>query len=292
MGDTEKFFIYLYTPISDLLLDEILKGLNSFILLINMAKKKSYDKFYDEGYKKIYKKINYNDPLCDLGDLTRIRLVEKTINKIKINKSLDAGCGGGLFLPILSKYSSKVLGIDISEVALKFAKKRNKYLKLKNVRLKKLSLNKIRTLKERFDLIICMEVLEHCENDKEIINNLYNSLSKKGILIISVPNSSYLLISPSNIFEEEDVGHINNYNKKTIKKLLKERFKIKEIISYKTFFLPWIERLNKKLYFAMKNFKFYLNFLFPIFLNISKIDLFLFRKNEKSDGIFIVCKKS
>ena len=45
---------------------------------------KSYSKFYDKGHKKIYKEINYKDPLCDLGDLARIRLVEKTIDKIKI----------------------------------------------------------------------------------------------------------------------------------------------------------------------------------------------------------------
>ena len=251
-----------------------------------------YSRFYDRGYRKIYKKISHKDELYDLGDLARIRLVEKEINKKKVNNSLDAGCGGGLFLPTLSEHSKNVLGVDISKVTLNFAKRRNKHLGLKNVKLKKLPLDKIRTLKKKFDLIICIEVLEHCQNDDKIIKIFSNSLLKKGTLILSIPNSSYLKISPSNFFEEKNLGHINNYNKKRISKILKENFKIKEVISYKGFFLPWIEVLNKNLYFKMKNSKFYLNFLFPIFLAISKIDFFLFKEREKSDGLFIVCKKT
>ncbi len=42
---------------------------------------------------------------------------------------------------------------------------------------------------EKFDTILCASVLEHIENDKQVLSSLYRALNKRGYLIVYVPTS-------------------------------------------------------------------------------------------------------
>jgi 2-polyprenyl-3-methyl-5-hydroxy-6-metoxy-1,4-benzoquinol methylase len=77
----------------------------------------------------------------------------------------------------------------------------------------------------KFDTIVCLNVLEHLENDRKALKNMKNLLIKGGNLILLVP-AHKLLFSK---FDKE-LGHFRRYSKKEIfEKLQEEGFKIIEI---------------------------------------------------------------
>ena len=102
---------------------------------------------------------------------------------------LDLGCADGPFLPTLNYYSKKIVGIDLDKDSLILA---NKLINDHNFKLKKVGLLNSDGLylpfKDRtFDLIFCLEVLEHVENSLQAINEISRILKKKGVLICSLP---------------------------------------------------------------------------------------------------------
>ena len=95
--------------------------------------------------------------------------------------------------------------------------------------------------KEKFDIIIFTEVLEHLmADDESVIKNLYNLLHNQGILIFSVPNAVTLLnrfkiIFGQNIYwDKSDIikgvyggfGHIREYTFSEVQRLLSIHFDI------------------------------------------------------------------
>ena len=103
----------------------------------------------------------------------------------RFHSALDAGCGVGSNLEILSKYSDSVYGLDNSPESIAFCSKKS-YKKLFNASIVDSSLGMT------FDLIICMDVLEHLQDDSGAIRDLGAHLVPGGILIISVPAHQYL----------------------------------------------------------------------------------------------------
>jgi len=86
------------------------------------------------------------------------------IKKYIFNSILDIGCGKGAFTKYLKKPNNHVLGVDISETAIK--KARDKY---NNIEFRKLSADEALSLPQKWDLIIILEVLSYLENWKRII---------------------------------------------------------------------------------------------------------------------------
>lgn len=76
-----------------------------------------------------------------------------------------------------------------------------------------------------FDSIVCINVLEHIQDDRRALNNIYNLLKKEGYLILLVPAHQFL-------FGEIDksIGHFRRYNKKSLISLTKKTgFKIEKV---------------------------------------------------------------
>lgn len=121
-----------------------------------------------------------------IEDVKRLKFIQKNIDKInnKKLKVLDIGCGNGNISNQLGELGHLVLGIDISEEAINVAKKKNKLI---NVEFKAISAEEL-TVNEKFDVIVCSEVIEHLNNPELIIQALKKLLSEKGVLIITVPN--------------------------------------------------------------------------------------------------------
>lgn len=82
----------------------------------------------------------------------------------------------------------------------------------------------------KYDIIVCVNTLEHIPNLKEFINKIYNLLDDDGILFFVVPNNSLFDLrfkSNKNKYLNPGAGswimaceHINHFTPKTIKKLL------------------------------------------------------------------------
>lgn len=106
---------------------------------------------------------------------------------------LDAGCGTGINLESLQN-NSNAYGLDISKDALKFSKIRG---------LQSLVCGSVIMLPFRdeiFDLVFALDVIEHVDEDRAAIRELYRILKPDGRLIITVPAFQFL-------WSEHDQAH-------------------------------------------------------------------------------------
>ena len=109
----------------------------------------------------------------------------KSLKNIKI---LDIGCGGGLLCEPLSKLGAKVIGIDASEKNIKIAKTHAKESKLKNNYYCASPENF--NSKERFDVILNMEIVEHVKDVNLFLKESSKFLKKDGIMFIATLNKT------------------------------------------------------------------------------------------------------
>lgn len=103
--------------------------------------------------------------------------------------ALDIACGSGYGSEILLSRGKamKVLGIDISEEAIKYC---NDKYKNENITFSKGNVNSIPIEDNSIDVIISFETLEHVreEDQKKFLEESKRVIREKGIFIISTPN--------------------------------------------------------------------------------------------------------
>ena len=114
------------------------------------------------------------------GGTGRKNVYDKVLELMPEDKSvriLDAGCGVGEGSKrLLAKGYKNVTALD-----------KNNKLKI-DVPFIKVNLNKDITIKRKFDVIICQELIEHLENPRHLLRELKKILSDKGIIILTTPN--------------------------------------------------------------------------------------------------------
>jgi 2-polyprenyl-3-methyl-5-hydroxy-6-metoxy-1,4-benzoquinol methylase len=106
---------------------------------------------------------------------------------------LDAGCGSGIVPFLLAKRKACTgVGIDIRKECIEFATNKVPGFKFYPRNIKDFS------LLERFDIVICMEVLEHFfpADQTKVIDCLDTHLNPEGLLIITFPSRLYITIEP------------------------------------------------------------------------------------------------
>jgi len=134
----------------------------------------------------------------------RLRYIKETITKKFGNKSeilplkdikiLDIGCGGGLLSEPLSRLGAIVTGIDASDRNIKIAKMHLKKSKL-DIDYYCSSPDKF-FAKEKFDVVLNMEIVEHVDNVDFFLLKSSELLKKNGLMFIATLNKtlkSYLL---------------------------------------------------------------------------------------------------
>lgn len=159
-------------------------------------------------------------------------LIDTLIQKEKIKGPfLDAGGGIGDISLHLAKKGFQGIFVDFSEHAIVEARKNLGSTGIK------VQHNNILKIKDKFNLILILDVLEHVPNDKEIVRHLYKILNDNGHLIVSVPIKMKEWES-----DDDDYGHLRRYEVREITGLLKnENFKIKKVWDY-TFPFFWLMR--------------------------------------------------
>ena len=110
----------------------------------------------------------------------------KPLKKIKI---LDVGCGGGLLSEPMSRLGAKVVGIDASQKNINVAKIHSKKEKL-NINYLCTSPEKFKT-KEKFDVILNMEIVEHVENLDFFLKSCSRLLKSNGIMFVATINKTF-----------------------------------------------------------------------------------------------------
>ncbi len=111
--------------------------------------------------------------------------IQKPLAGLKI---LDIGCGGGLLCEPLTRLGADVTGIDASEKNIKVAKLHSEEmnLKIKYINASPEQLN----LRNKFDIILNMEIVEHVSNVEIFIKNCSELISKNGIMFVSTINKN------------------------------------------------------------------------------------------------------
>ena len=161
--------------------------------------------------------------------VVRRTLLKSLLSSLNLTKdciTLDIGCGTGSNLKILGSYGFKVIGLDRSIYALSIIRKKLNFPLIGG------DLNKLPIRSNSVGIIIAMDILEHLENDSNGIKEIYRTLKKDGILILTVPAFGFL-------WGIQDVvtGHKRRYSKREIlNKLKREGFEVLRS-SYFNFFL-------------------------------------------------------
>ena len=100
--------------------------------------------------------------------------------------ALDVGCGAGLLAEPLARLGAKVIGLDASPELIAVAREHALSGGLEiDYRAGELA-----ELEGQFDLITCMEVIEHVAEPAAFIGALEKRLAPGGLLVMSTPNAT------------------------------------------------------------------------------------------------------
>ena len=126
----------------------------------------------------------------------KIELIEhfniKDKNKLfKGLNILDLGCGGGIASEPLCRLGANLTGVDESKKLIEVAKLHAKNMKLK-INYQCTSIENLNKFKNKYDVIIALELLEHVNNLKQFCKLMTNLLNEDGIIILSTINKTFL----------------------------------------------------------------------------------------------------
>lgn len=206
--------------------------------------------------KEIDKKIEVL--FSSVGDMSLKRRAAKILSGLDLmsgGKIIDIGCGDGYYLHLLSSLpiNNYLLGFDYDKIVLDNARKNlgNKKIKLVNGSATNMQFND-----NSFDNAIMTEVLEHIEDDKKALSEVYRIIKPKGVLLLTVPNFNFpflwdpinwllqrifgIHISGTGFFAGIWARHIRLYKKGELITLVqKAGFKVEETEDLTTRCLPF-----------------------------------------------------
>ena len=162
----------------------------------------AYDWWNKAGYYKLLHRLN---PI-------RLKYIQSKYN-LSGKRVLDIGCGGGLLSEELCKNGAIVTGIDSSSKSIKIAKQHAKEQGLDITYINE-SIFKSSFLKE-FDCIICFEMIEHVDDQNQLVADIGTLLNKKSKVFFSTINNEFLSNKLLNTKYEKDIPYndINSFIK-------------------------------------------------------------------------------
>ena len=191
--------------------------------------------------------------------VARYNIVLKLIGDCKEKRLLDIGCGDGALTYLLSRNGGFVVGVDISDEALEFAKEKTN--ETKNIEFTKASVYCLPFEDKYFDHVVLADVIEHLKEPQGMLKEIKRVFNGKGKIIITTPLR----------YTEEplDKMHVQEFFESEFRELLSHYFdgKIQIIKSHPVVFME------------LQNKHYLVKYLFNL-LNL----LFGFNPFEKTDG--------
>jgi ubiquinone/menaquinone biosynthesis C-methylase UbiE len=154
--------------------------------------KEDFGKYFDEYIMKnqIERELIYYSESIEHSEN-----VKKIFNSIGENQDqviLDAGCGIGNFLVLLSKKCKYIYGFDISNESINICKKRIQEENIKNASVQVASLMNIPLSDKSINKIICFSVLHYLTGEETVLSlkEFKRVLKDDGSIIINFVNGS------------------------------------------------------------------------------------------------------
>jgi 2-polyprenyl-3-methyl-5-hydroxy-6-metoxy-1,4-benzoquinol methylase len=141
------------------------------------------------------------------------RLVDKWLNRT--DTVLNYGCGGGIFTILLNE-KFLTSGIDISENAIKQAKKNYSNIDFYHIS---------NPPKKKFDVVISFDVIEHVFDFDDYFTSINSLIKKGGRLLIATNENCFLKMLYISLFTMDTYfhpynPHIRFFTRKTMTDLL------------------------------------------------------------------------
>jgi len=135
------------------------------------------------------------------------RLLRHALQGLAFRSVLDVGCGEGTMLRELFKDRDdlRLAGTDISPLAVSLATTKNPDHEFILLDLGQAP------LKDRFDLVICSEVIEHIENDQQALEHLA-AMTNRYLVVTTLAGRMR--------GHEREIGHLRNYDPEKLKTMV------------------------------------------------------------------------
>ncbi|MEW6170262.1 MAG: class I SAM-dependent methyltransferase [Candidatus Omnitrophota bacterium] len=136
-------------------------------------------KIYSQYYKNLHSPIGGDERFLWINNVLLKNIEDKCI--------LDVGSGEGSLLKMLQDKNNKVFGIEASETGQLAC--REKGVACSSI---DISREKFPYPDSNFDIVLCLEVMEHLENPYHCLCEINRVLKDKGLFITSIPNPKML----------------------------------------------------------------------------------------------------
>ena len=179
---------------------------------------------YETSVGRFRAKASTHDPEDDRSPMVQelVARLKFTAEALELGEKsvLDYGCGTGLALQWLSLHTTAgpVLGLDISEGAIRYARSRYKGIDFRLLDVEQEATD----LCGRFDVVFCFEVLEHLANPRLALQHILHYLRPDGRFVATTPNQPVF----SNGMEPSPINrtHIHEMNYSELQSLLDAHF--------------------------------------------------------------------
>lgn len=142
---------------------------------------------FDEVASRWWDKQGEFKPLHEINPL-RLSYIEQCVGGLAGKKVLDVGCGGGILSESMAAKGAEVTGLDLSSEALQVAKL-HLYESGLQVDYKEMPVEQLATEQpEQFDVVTCMEMLEHVPDPTSIVDACAHLVKPGGHIVFSTIN--------------------------------------------------------------------------------------------------------
>jgi 2-polyprenyl-6-hydroxyphenyl methylase/3-demethylubiquinone-9 3-methyltransferase len=111
---------------------------------------------------------------------------ERSRTPLAGKSAMDVGCGAGLLSESLARLGAKVTGIDAAPEVIAVARDHAAAMGLEI----DYRVADVIDVEGQFDLVTCMEVIEHVAEPQAFLDALARRLAPGGLLILSTPNAT------------------------------------------------------------------------------------------------------
>jgi len=194
-----------------------------------------------------------------LGIKRRMKLILRDLD-LTDKCLLDVGCGNGAQTIEFTNLCKNVIGVDKEQRRLDEFREICQTSGLRNCEIKQMNAENLQFEDESFDIVSCIETLEHIPNQGKALSEMYRVLRSRGSLILSVPNRWWIFEThganlpllkwnrfpffswaPKKIHDKYAYGRI--YTKKEIVKLVRS-FGFKDIET--EYLMPPLDKLGNR----------------------------------------------